>query len=391
MDNSRCRCYRARPVFNLDNKVVVRNAASGAVGSDRAPVPLLRPVCRRVDVARQGPGARDVLLRPGASVRGGAASRHRDRRRRRNVRARPCGGRRHLRRHGADERADAHDSDRRRARGELDPPRLDRGRAQRARRRGRRRRHRRPERYRGVRRAVRAPRHPHCVERPGLPRPSRLSPGRDGPSARDGARAAVADGRPHGPCGRRADARPCCGGAGARSCGAAGSAVRTGGRGSRCSSGSACEARDDGRVDPGAAGAAGGAVGGPRPRFTPVAARACRARRQPRSARARAVSGSRARRDADRSRACPRPECACAQGRARLASCGGSGHRPSRRSPARSAGPARGFAKRGSSGSLRRRPAPRHRDRARRAPRAGGRSHSELPGRSYDHEPVSTQ
>ena len=372
MDNSRCRCYRAQPVFNLDNKAVVRNEASGTAGSDRAPVPLLRPVCKRVDVARQRPGARDVLLRPGASVRGGAASRHRDRRRRRNGRGRSCGGHRHLRRHGADERADAHDSDRRRARGEPDPPRLDRGRAQRARRRGRRRRHRRPERHRGVRRAVRAPRHPHRVERPGLPRPARVSPGRDGACARDRARAVGALGRPCGACRLRAAAGGRgCSATGFRACdaagGAAGRAVRTGGCGSCCSSGSAREPLDDGRVDSGATAAAGGRVDGPRGCSTPVAARACRARRHQPSARARADSGPRASRDADGSRACARPECA------------------------RSARPARGTAKRGSSGSLRRRAAPRHPDRARRAPRAGGRSHSELPGRSYDHEPVSTQ
>ena len=83
-------------------------------------------------------------------------------------------GRRQLRRLGADERADAHDPDSVRPRGQPHAPRLDRGRGARERRRRRRGRHGRPERHARVRRAVRAPRHPRRLERPGLPRSARV-------------------------------------------------------------------------------------------------------------------------------------------------------------------------------------------------------------------------
>jgi hypothetical protein len=136
--------------------------------------PALRPGGGRVDVARAGPGARSLLLRPGASVRGGPASRHRDRRRRGCARARACGRRRALRRNRADEREDDHDRDAGRARRQPDASRLDRRGARCERGGGLGRRDGRAERHRGVRRPVRAPRHPHRVRGPGLPRPARL-------------------------------------------------------------------------------------------------------------------------------------------------------------------------------------------------------------------------
>jgi hypothetical protein len=129
-----------------------------------------------MDLARARTGARALLVRPRAPVRRGPAPRHRDRRRCGRFRARARSRRRALRRHRADERQDDHDRDARRARRQPDASRLDRSRARRDRGGGSRRRHSRPQRHRGVRRAVRAPRHSHCGRRAGLPRPARLSP-----------------------------------------------------------------------------------------------------------------------------------------------------------------------------------------------------------------------
>lgn len=337
-------------------------------------------------MACQGPGARDVLVRPGASVRGGTTSRHRDRCRRGHARARPCSGCRQLRRHGADERTDPHDPDFRRPRGELDAPRLDRRRAGRFRRRGLRRRHGRTERHGGVQRALRAPRHPHRVERPGLPRSARLSPGRDG--AREACarahavRAARAGGRSCGACVGSVGARPRSGrGAG---CVGGGAGARRPRGGSRTVRRSACDGRRLG------AGATGGALGRPRHGFA-AAARGLRAHGHSRAARARAGPALRSACDSAPSRTGSCAERAGAGGRVGPAA-SAEGDRPaSGKSSARRAGAACGPAELGSCGSPRVRRARRRPGSARRAARVGGRGDSEPRGRSYDHEPVSKQ
>ena len=174
-------------------------------------------------MAGRGTGPADILLRPGASVRRGSAPWHRDSRRRGRACARAVVGRRHVCRHGADERKDDHDRDAVRTRGEPHPPRLDRGRAECDRRRRRHSRHRRRKRYAGVRRAVRAPRRTRSGERPGLPRSARVPAG--GCAARGRACPCTAGGRS---C-IGADSRRACGGADSRR-----APTRRGARGTGC-------------------------------------------------------------------------------------------------------------------------------------------------------------
>jgi hypothetical protein len=389
MDNSRCRCYRARPVFNFDNKAVVRNGATciRATDSDGARVHDLRAVCKRVDVACQRPRAPDVLVRPRASVRGRAASRHLDRGRRRGTRACAGVGCRQLRRHRADERVDAHDSDRRGPRRELDAPRLDRRRARRARRRRRGHRHGRTERYGGVRDALHPPRNPHGVERPGLPRSARFPPRGDHACAREGAPGTgegVACVGCSGRSGDRCSAGRGPGGVGSRS---------AAGRGSSCTCGSGGFCRD--ARDAGQRRAGGGGREQRRPGHDAIAAAGCslKACRLPCAACARVAVARRSRRDSAQARARSNAEGARAPDLVRHAARHGrrrspSGTSNSGRSPTGRAGAACGLARRDTCGSPRDRTAPQRAGGDRRAACAGGRGGGRSRGRSYDHEPL---
>lgn len=124
-------------------------------------------------MARGGPRASGLLVRPRPPVRGRAASRHRPRRTCGRFGGRAGVRRRHLRGQRAIERLVGDDPDRRRAVGDAHASRFDRRRAQCGRDGGSRGRNRRPEWHAGGWRAIRALRDPHHIRPAGLPRPAR--------------------------------------------------------------------------------------------------------------------------------------------------------------------------------------------------------------------------
>ena len=138
------------------------------------PLGPVRARGRRLDLAGPRACPADVLVRSGASVRRRPAPRHRDWGWSGLAGACTRVGRRQLRRFGADERADAHDPDSVRPRGQPHPPRVDQCRPECQRRRRHGGRNDRPERHARVRRALRAPRRARRLERSGLPRSARL-------------------------------------------------------------------------------------------------------------------------------------------------------------------------------------------------------------------------
>jgi hypothetical protein len=422
MDNGRRRCYRARPVFNLDNKGGGDGGFDGAcvVGAcnrtaGRATLPGrgslrgLRARSARVDVAGARPRARDVLVRPRPSVRRRAASRHRDRGRRRVARGRAGVGCRQLRRLGSDERAGRHDPDRRRARRQLDAARNAARRARRAPRRRRAPRDGRPERNARVLGAVRPPRNPHRVERPGLPRSARLPPARArrpggaGPTCRD---PACGCGACRGPTCRGPTCRgPTCRGRPTCRGGACASCCRTG-HGRPCCRGSGSRrpgsgAGATGSTDPGAgstrraahraARREGGRGARRRPRGSPLthAARHAVARggHPPRGGRRARVAHGR-RRPVARGCGVHAPAPIARTERSAAPGAGGLAARKRRRRCV--AGPR---ASRRCAAGGRSRRAPRCPGRTPRGPgaRRRGECRSRPRGRSYDHEPVSRE
>jgi hypothetical protein len=143
----------------------------------------LRSGCGGVDVAGRWARPPAFRLRPRAPIRGGAASRHRHRRRPGCAGARPGRGHGHVRGQRALVGDDRHDRDPGRARRLAHAPRLRPGCPRRSCRRGRGARHGRDKQRRGARPAVRSSRHPGRGPGAGLPRSGVAASAEGGPAA----------------------------------------------------------------------------------------------------------------------------------------------------------------------------------------------------------------